>query len=615
VDRCLNLENHIARLAAMPDVAVGPQQPTPPAGKPIRLLLSDGTVRVLELEEYLRGVVGAEMPDTWPLEALKTQAVAARSFAMAAIAHPRHLPNADICATTHCQAYNEARGNANCDLAVRQTASQVIVYEGQLATAYYSANCGGHTLGNETAFGGPPLPYLRPVTCINPGPKNGHAVGMCQWGAHDMAQRGDNYATILKHYYTGIRLSGEPQQPSPPTANSGEIGGRVTDAAGRAATEIRLRLSGGGWTGEAITGPDGSYRFTHLPPGTYNLIVVDHDLRRDGLTLAAGQQLVIDLKLPSSAPSQPTTWTMQIERRSGLPVLAGSLPHGGLEVTLQTPVGATLKRKSGSKPQYGVGGFEFWAPNRGLYKLSFLDQMFELTLEGTFTLVTFSEGQETAAKGAIQGVLRDQAGAPVAGREITLSGTGVSRSTTTGTDGTFEFAGLAAGDYTLKVAGADLSRTVKCDGSSPAALLLTLPAVPASQPQQGGWIMKVTRTAGPAYIAGTLPQAGVALTITPPSGQPIRLLSGSKPNLGTGGFQVPAITRGTYTIQFLDQTFELPVDAQYTFVVFTRGVGATQTETRARLVSEPMLLSQAEGLLQRLEANPTMRGFFKVDDA
>ena len=608
VDRCLNLDNHVTRLASMPDVAPGRLQPAP-AGKAIRLLLPDGSVRVLEIEEYLRGVVAAEMSTTWPLEALKAQAVAARSYAMVAIAHPRHHPQADVCTATHCQAHNETRISANCDLAVRQTSGQVVLYQDQLATTYYCANCGGQTVGNEAAFGGPPLSYLRPVSCVNPGPKKGHGVGMCQWGAHDMAKRGDSHEAILKHYYTGITLSHEPQQPDQPPPQGGEICGRVMDAEDQPVPDILLRLSGGGWTGEAISGSDGSYRFTHLPAGTYSLLVVDYHLRRESLVLASGQQLTIDLKLTSSPE---TTWKMQIERQSGLPVLAGSLPRGGAEVTLHTPIGVTFKRMSGSKPQYGLGGFEFWAPNRGLYQLGFLDQTFEITLEGQFTLVTLTEAARATDKGVIRGVLRDQAGSLVAGRQITLADAAGSRSTSTGSDGDFEFDGLAAGDYLVTVAGAALSRTVHCDGASQVTLVLALP--PAEQPPvpTGQWMMKVKRGPGPACIAGTLPEAGIAITITPPAGQPIRLVSGSRPNLGAGGFQAPALMRGTYTVQFLDQTFKLPVDGQYTLVTAVRSVSASGTQVR--LVSAPMALSHARGVLQRLDADPATRGLFKVDE-
>ncbi len=217
VQRCADLDGHVSRLAEMPPVGVE-------SGLTIRVLMPDGTVLVLPLEEYLRGVVPAEMPALWPKEALKAQAVAARTYAMVAMKDPRHGPDADICTTTHCEVYNPARIHDRSDEAVRVTSGQVITYQDQLANAYYSANCGGQTLGNEIGFGGAPLPHLRPVSCINSGPKNGHGVGMCQWGAHDMAEAGDDYVTILKHYYTDVQLSNEGDIPPPePPPGGGEM--------------------------------------------------------------------------------------------------------------------------------------------------------------------------------------------------------------------------------------------------------------------------------------------------------------------------------------------------------------------------------------------------------
>lgn len=203
VQRCRSLEQHVARLAALPDT-VEPM----PQEKTIRVLEGGSSVVTYQLEEYLCCVVPNEMPSTWPAEALKAQAVAARSFAEYAIAHPRHAPIADVCSSTHCQVHDRDKIRSNTDAAVAQTSGQVLLYNGQVVSGYYSANCGGQTVGNETGFGGSPLPYLRPVTCVNKDVKNGHGVGMCQYGAHDMAIAGATYQEILKHYYTGISIRG-----------------------------------------------------------------------------------------------------------------------------------------------------------------------------------------------------------------------------------------------------------------------------------------------------------------------------------------------------------------------------------------------------------------------
>ena len=173
-----------------------------PQGDMIRVLMPNGSIRNMDLEEYLRAVVPAEVPATWPVEAVKAQAVAARTYAKAAMLAPRHGPNADVCTTQHCQVYNPKMIHNASDVAIRATAGEVLTYQGKPIAAFFSANCGGKTRSNSDVWGGDPLPYLKPVECVNKGEKNGHGVGMCQYGARDMARSGASYKDILNHYYT-----------------------------------------------------------------------------------------------------------------------------------------------------------------------------------------------------------------------------------------------------------------------------------------------------------------------------------------------------------------------------------------------------------------------------
>ena len=223
-----------------------------------RLLL----VNVLPLEDYLLGVLPAEMPASFPEEALKAQAVLARTFAVRRL---NPLAPYDLCAT-------EAR---------------VLSYAGQVASALYHADSGGMTAGSEEVFR-KALPYLRPrPDPYAKGPKSvwqqavrpeeaaralralgyaprgddppqvlekspsgrawrvrllgvevrgpeaqrllrlmglpsamaefqgwlalgrgaGHGVGLSQWGAKGMAERGYGYREILGHYFPGTLLS------------------------------------------------------------------------------------------------------------------------------------------------------------------------------------------------------------------------------------------------------------------------------------------------------------------------------------------------------------------------------------------------------------------------
>jgi hypothetical protein len=536
------------------------------------------------------------------MEALKAGAVASRSYAMFAKEHPRH-PDADVCTdAAHCQAYNPDRIHPRSDEAIRLTAGEVVLYSEQVANTVYSANCGGHTLNNEDGFGGgavspPPVPYLRGVPCINPGPENGHRVGLCQWGAHDMAQRGDDYVTIIKHYYTGVTISSEP-----PPVEVGIIRGTVYDQAGRALANVRLRLSRSGWSEDTVSGPDVTYSYTNLEPATYSLLAVDYGTQIDELFLAAGQEMVVDMVI--QVPSQG--WTMQIERGPGLSLMIGIMPRAGIEVTIVDPFGNATRTFSGSKPEYGVGGWETWAPHVGNYRVLFLDQAFGVPMSGQYTVLTFYEGEAPPAQGVISGVLRDHAGASQPGWQISLIGGSVTLSTTTGADGRYRFGGLTAGNYTVSVVDANVAETIQSDGLTEVTVDLTLPPPPS-----GDWIMEVERGTGLPLITASMPEAGMQVTITGPYGTATQVVSGSKPEYGVGGWEVYAHHTGTYTIQFQAQTFTLPMSGQYTHLTFKRGI---HIQAQARLVSHSMPFPQADAWLQHFESDELTRGLFTLEE-
>lgn len=119
-------------------------------------------VNMLGLEDYVKGVVPHEMSNSWPLEALKVQAVAARSYALS-LGTRHSASHFDICDNTHCQAYSgQTRAGSNSDAAVEQTAGQVALYNNRVAqTCYYSSN-GGASESSSTVWGGSQTahPYL-----------------------------------------------------------------------------------------------------------------------------------------------------------------------------------------------------------------------------------------------------------------------------------------------------------------------------------------------------------------------------------------------------------------------------------------------------------------------
>ncbi len=125
-------------------------------------------VDVVGIEDYLLGVVGREMSPTYPAEALKAQAVAARTYAIRNRARHR-ADGFDICATEHCQVYGgmAAERPATTE-AVTATAGEVVWYGDGPAMAFYSSTCGGITEDIEAVYGGEPVPYLRSVPDYEP---------------------------------------------------------------------------------------------------------------------------------------------------------------------------------------------------------------------------------------------------------------------------------------------------------------------------------------------------------------------------------------------------------------------------------------------------------------
>ncbi len=123
-------------------------------------------VNEVPLEEYLRGVVPAELgPAQYPaVEALKAQAVAARTYSFMKSAHA--ADGFDRCALPHCQVYAGASAeHALSDRAISESAGLILTFEGAPAHAYFSSTCGGHTEAIENVFGEESLPYLRGVPC------------------------------------------------------------------------------------------------------------------------------------------------------------------------------------------------------------------------------------------------------------------------------------------------------------------------------------------------------------------------------------------------------------------------------------------------------------------
>jgi stage II sporulation protein D len=251
-------------------------------------------INVLKIHEYLYGVLPCEIVSTWGIEALKAQAVAARTYTYHnLLTKPKSIYDLD--ASTNFQLYKGISvEKESTNRAVDETSGKIAVYNGKPLVAFFHSTCGGRTIDDKYVWNGDGLDYLKSVKCdfckdspyynweekltlyeIREGLKSkygsvggitgisfqrkdtrvvsaiirhkngiiklsgnelrlllpekkiksmyftakqtkdgllltghgwGHGVGMCQWGARGMAEKGAGYKEILKYYYKGISI-------------------------------------------------------------------------------------------------------------------------------------------------------------------------------------------------------------------------------------------------------------------------------------------------------------------------------------------------------------------------------------------------------------------------
>jgi stage II sporulation protein D len=133
-------------------------------------------VNKLPLDRYLRGVVPWEMPDDWHPQALRAQAVVARSYALATL-KPGTL--FDLYADTRSQVYGGIEAEAaTTNRAVGATAGRVLYWDGRVATTFYHSTSGGRTVSIEEAWPrATPVPYLVSVPDPHDGLSKHHRWG------------------------------------------------------------------------------------------------------------------------------------------------------------------------------------------------------------------------------------------------------------------------------------------------------------------------------------------------------------------------------------------------------------------------------------------------------
>ncbi len=246
-------------------------------------------VSEMPLEEYIEGVVASEISEAWEMEAIKAQAVVARTYALNMKSKNKGRKFHITSSVMH-QSFkgNNSSENRRVAYAVKTTAGEILTYKGDLVEAYYHSTCGGTTEDPAEVFG-KSYPYLTPVksecslspyqswqrriplaevenalglkgitdlvvksktvtgrakeiavvtssnrpieatelrkklgwkklpstnftlkvedgTAVFDGKGYGHGVGLCQWGALEMAKSGKTYTEILMRYFPGAAI-------------------------------------------------------------------------------------------------------------------------------------------------------------------------------------------------------------------------------------------------------------------------------------------------------------------------------------------------------------------------------------------------------------------------
>lgn len=409
----------------------------------LRVLMPDGTVEVMDIEEYLRGVVPHEIGAGSPPEALKAQAVAARCYALTS---RRHLDmGADICTTTHCQVW-KSETDPRSDAAIADTNGVVALHNDRVINAFFFAHCTGQTKNIEDVWETPAVAYLRGVRCPVTFPDlTGHGVGMCQEGAIALGKQGEPYTDILTHYYTntevvrgvfGEEMSEEQPQPAPVGRYTVHIERRpgvrrllgtfphagthftVRDDVGNSATlysGIDPSLGPGGWSLAAWR--DGTFTLEvegqQVPvtvrgdqvlvtfsesgeaPADVNSetsrIVSKVMSQQDADTLLADLSWYDAFEGVFTVEPAPTRgWILRnTERFASRRGIAGSLGEHGIPVVIADSDGNSVTTASGTDSAYGPGGFSAPVWRDGTFAVSIGDRTFQVEVNGDLVVLTF----------------------------------------------------------------------------------------------------------------------------------------------------------------------------------------------------------------------------------
>jgi stage II sporulation protein D len=162
------------------------------------------TINALGLDDYVRGVIAAEMPASWSQQALDAQAVAARTYAITTSVSGNGFT---LYPDTRSQMYDGVRAEtASTNAAVAATSGQIVSYGGRPVATYFFSSSGGHTEDVQNVWpGATPEPWLRGV----PDPyDNAGGDPYHQWGSQmSVAAAAAKLATWVKGSLVGIRVT------------------------------------------------------------------------------------------------------------------------------------------------------------------------------------------------------------------------------------------------------------------------------------------------------------------------------------------------------------------------------------------------------------------------
>src|SRR6478609_7171970 len=191
-------------------------------------------INKVALDDYLQGVVPAESPSSWPAEALKAQAIAARTYAITTA----RGNDFDAFADTRSQVYKGvAVETAATNRAVADTRGQIVTYNGQPVVTYFFSTSGGRTESVEnTSLGNEPKPWLKSVDdeFDKVSPRHRWTIKLT------MAQASRKLGSLVRGSFKGIRVTKRGVSPRIMTAEV--IGSRGTTPVDGATLRARLGL-------------------------------------------------------------------------------------------------------------------------------------------------------------------------------------------------------------------------------------------------------------------------------------------------------------------------------------------------------------------------------------